>query len=352
MKSVVSFPSSHCLTEKGKPSKAVLAATTHLLEDLDITTDNSDSSDLQQRIVNEVALIKKLAQQYASCPMVLIPSLPSPSMSSAALLAITPTFNETIYVSNAPPRRYLKLNPEVSAEPVPISNTIPCAPFVPGVMGVSQTKVQFVAIYRGIDGAANVFLCLSKDDLDAFNAIAESLGTSQSRLTRAWAACGEQVFASTLHIRKQHNGWKHGNALFPFNAVCVFEFDFARNAVVAMKAMETDGFVESVGQCGSVWIRSAIKVNAEEQRGAREPKELQMKCGKVATVNFVQRELRDAWADSGAYLMHDYDHTNDGLLAAGMRIKICLKLSTKTNRKHKMKRRRPIWVQAWNVRQA
>lgn len=47
-------------------------------------------------------------------------------------------------------------------------------------------------------------------------------------------------------------------------------------------------------------------------------------------------------------MIHDPEHSNDYNWQKGMRLKFCLKLSTRTNRKC-AESRKPVFIQAWHV---
>ncbi len=215
------------------------------------------------------------------------------------------------------------------------------------VTPVSESRVKFIGVYRGINSAKQIFLLMSHRNVTEFNAMAQTFAVTECHTFSA-----KQIMNSRLNITKLKNGWNIGGTHLPFNPVCTFTFDFSQNELVSIAATNMYGTVHNI-DCRQmdhrslVWIKCLLKCEAIEDHKHRQTLG---KCGLISSIQFLDNSNAQFQDSKVSYLMHDWDYVQfKG--AIGDNVECCMKLSTKTNTKCKL-RRRPVFIQTWNVRQS
>ena len=264
---------------------------------------------------------------------------------------------------------------------------------------VAKDTIKFVGVFRGINSLGQIFLLMSKQHIGQFNDIAikwsnttqvlpsSTSGNSASEFElvkksdknegvqpndvdelmahrnenlivhpRNFYCCttsSEQVFLSKLTINKLSNGWNLNGEFMPFNALCVFTFDFVKNELVSMAAMEVDGVVNNVDHRGLTWIACALKIDAVENREDIHChlNAVNGKCGSIQEIKILDNRKNQFNTRDVSYLIHERVDAEHFARKKGDKVKCCMKLSTRTNSKWKQ-RKRPVFIQTWNVRAA
>ena len=238
----------------------------------------------------------------------------------------------------------------------------------------SQNVVKFMAVFRGINVAKFVYLLMDQSQIKQLDAIVARRGR-KSLKPAEWISMGQRggskiqrSFHSKLDIKYVSDGWlldsergpsicrfssgrsSPGTVHMPFNPICVFTLDLNRNEVVSMNALSVAGYVHNV-RAGAMWITSSLRVLATEKRKASDQPD---KCGDIAGLEFQDNRKGHLDALKVSYMVQDHvyhQHKNRALQSERVRIRCCLKLSTRTNKRvggvH-----RQVYIQSWNVRPA
>jgi len=225
---------------------------------------------------------------------------------------------------------------------------------------------EIMGIHYGMNTQNHLFILMTKTAISTLNKLYQEHNIMDSYgggIKRRVVSHPLQTFesADNLVTGKIQHGWTvrndetHTEYRLPFHALCTFTVDLVSNQVTHICPVIVNGKVNQMNKFKAAWIISDVQIKAIEEvphfgdaNAANDNKKLlvaNIVYVDIANVSDVSLQHRDS-----SYMLHDPEHLDIlHQLHKGMAVQCCLKLSTRTNRKHSC-RQKPVYVQVWNVK--
>ena len=343
------FSSSHCISDPNKDQFNMVesAAKTGKWKNILMNKENENGNDNKMK----TKLLPKSKMKTKSLTKSTVKSLKTNATAMGLPNAVA--LNASIK----------SMNPKLIPNSASYSSSIPTESYrdnlVPRFVA-SENTAKFVAVFRGINVAKFIYLLMDPTQIKQLDAIVSKRGKQELKPAE-WISMGQRggskiqrSFHSKLEVKYVSDGWMVGNnkstklAHMPFNPVCVFTLDLNRNEVVDMSALSVAGHVHNV-RSGAMWITSSLCVLATEHRTGKEAPD---KCGDIVDIALVDNRKMQLDPLKVSYMVQDHvysQHKNRTLQAERVRVRCCLKLSTRTNKRMNGSSRQ-VYIQSWNVR--
>lgn len=209
--------------------------------------------------------------------------------------------------------------------------------------------VEFPAIYQGINSHSSTFVLMTQDHVMALNKLYRSL---QLQRPKRNAFVPLQGFASTIPTQKVRYGWVIGGGSadrLPFNALVQCTVNLLTDELTKVRPVAVSGRINHVNQYGQTWVTSDVQIDAVEQVAASRSN-MVSDIVSLALRNVSHTTLQQR--ANASYMVHDPENDGDQpeeIWRRGLTLTLCLKLSTRTNRKCN-DLRKAVFVQGWNVK--